>query len=230
LGKRLALCSNDPICAEHRDGNEDYPLQGAACHACLLVPETSCESRNTQLDGGLLTKTVLGEGFPLFVQQPDARARRRRHRLVPQELNVSPLFSTARQYWKPFSPDVKPSGPQAASPRGPKIAARDARRQFGGQFLAHRNALANLLERARDRAIRLDVSHPDISWRTLLVTTHMKRKSTNFHQRGIRPKYLIFNHYMAPRGGIEPPTLRFSVTTKSSALYLSLSQSVRVGR
>ena len=36
--KRLALCSNDPICAEHADGNEDYPLQGAACHACLLVP------------------------------------------------------------------------------------------------------------------------------------------------------------------------------------------------
>ncbi len=46
--KRLALCSNDPICAEHGEGNEDYPLQGAACHACLLVPETSCESRNTR--------------------------------------------------------------------------------------------------------------------------------------------------------------------------------------
>jgi hypothetical protein len=64
--KRLALCSNDPICAEHGDGNEDYPLQGAACHACLLVPETSCELRNTRLDRGLLTKTVLGGGFPLF--------------------------------------------------------------------------------------------------------------------------------------------------------------------
>ena len=64
--KRLALCSNDPICAEHGDGNEDYPLQGAACHACLLVPETSCESRNTRLDRGLLTKTVIGDGFPLF--------------------------------------------------------------------------------------------------------------------------------------------------------------------
>jgi hypothetical protein len=64
--KRLALCSNDPICAEHGDGNEDYPLQGAACHACLLVPETSCESRNTRLDRGLLVRTVLGDGFPLF--------------------------------------------------------------------------------------------------------------------------------------------------------------------
>ncbi|MGO9743556.1 MAG: DrmB family protein [Roseiarcus sp.] len=64
--KRLALCSNDPICAEQGDGNEDYPLQGAACHACLLVPETSCEARNTRLDRGLLTKTVVGSGFPLF--------------------------------------------------------------------------------------------------------------------------------------------------------------------
>ena len=37
---RLALCSNDPICAEHSNVSDDYPLQGAACHACLLVPET----------------------------------------------------------------------------------------------------------------------------------------------------------------------------------------------
>jgi hypothetical protein len=64
--KRLALCSNDPICAEHSSRSEDYPLQGAACHACLLVPETSCESRNTRLDRGLLARTVLGDGYPLF--------------------------------------------------------------------------------------------------------------------------------------------------------------------
>lgn len=64
--KRLTLCSNDPICAEHSEGSEEYPLQGAACHACLLVPETSCEARNTRLDRGLLTRTVLGDGFPLL--------------------------------------------------------------------------------------------------------------------------------------------------------------------
>jgi Domain of unknown function (DUF1998) len=64
--KRQALCSNDPICAEHSEESEEYPLQGAACHACLLVPETSCEARNTRLDRGLLTQTVLGGGFPLL--------------------------------------------------------------------------------------------------------------------------------------------------------------------
>jgi hypothetical protein len=64
--KRLALCSNDPICAEHSEGSEQYPLQGAACHACLLVPEASCEARNARLDRGLLTQTVLGGGFSLL--------------------------------------------------------------------------------------------------------------------------------------------------------------------
>jgi hypothetical protein len=64
--KRLALCSNDPICAEHSEGSEQYPLQGAACHACLLVPEASCEARNARLDRDLLTQTVLGGGFSLL--------------------------------------------------------------------------------------------------------------------------------------------------------------------
>lgn len=64
---RLALCSNDPICAEHVAGaNDDRHLQGAACHACLLVPETSCEARNTRLDRNLLTRTVLGSNLGLF--------------------------------------------------------------------------------------------------------------------------------------------------------------------
>ncbi len=46
-------CSNDPICSE-------MPYQGlggmnrAACHACALVAETSCELANTLLDRGLL--------------------------------------------------------------------------------------------------------------------------------------------------------------------------------
>ena len=48
------------------EGSEEYPLQGAACHACLLVLETSCEARNARLDRGLLTQTVLGGGFSLL--------------------------------------------------------------------------------------------------------------------------------------------------------------------
>jgi hypothetical protein len=53
---RLVVCSNDPVCLEHDpdDPHDDRNLHGAACHACLLVPETSCEARNGRLDRVLL--------------------------------------------------------------------------------------------------------------------------------------------------------------------------------
>ena len=56
-----ALCSNDPICAQHSpsDSLEDRWLQGAACHGCTLVAETSCEMRNDYLDRALVIP-VLG--------------------------------------------------------------------------------------------------------------------------------------------------------------------------
>jgi len=50
-----SLCSNDPICAHNQPGEHDHaPLLGAACHGCLLVPETSCEQRNEFLDRALV--------------------------------------------------------------------------------------------------------------------------------------------------------------------------------
>ena len=55
-----ALCSNDPICAQHSPGEsmESRWLQGAACHACALVAETSCEMRNDYLDRALVVPTL----------------------------------------------------------------------------------------------------------------------------------------------------------------------------
>lgn len=42
-------CSNDPVCSEST--NQGYrSLNYAACHACALLPETSCEAFNTLLD------------------------------------------------------------------------------------------------------------------------------------------------------------------------------------
>ncbi|HZR20692.1 MAG TPA: DUF1998 domain-containing protein [Verrucomicrobiae bacterium] len=62
-----SLCSNDPICAHHQPGEHDHaPLLGAACHGCLLVPETSCEQRNEFLDRGLAVCTVEGCGAEFF--------------------------------------------------------------------------------------------------------------------------------------------------------------------
>jgi len=58
----LSLCSNDPVCADHDPSiaGDERSLLGAACHACLLVPETSCEARNSLLDRALLAPTVAG--------------------------------------------------------------------------------------------------------------------------------------------------------------------------
>lgn len=63
------LCSNDPVCAEHApDSNlEGRSLQGAACHGCLLIAETSCEQRNDFLDRALVVPTV-GERDAAFFE------------------------------------------------------------------------------------------------------------------------------------------------------------------
>ncbi|MEU4600186.1 DUF1998 domain-containing protein [Nocardia sp. NPDC023988] len=50
---RAQWCSNDPLCMESEaSGSESLNL--AACHACVLLPETSCELMNGFLDRGLL--------------------------------------------------------------------------------------------------------------------------------------------------------------------------------
>lgn len=56
-----ALCSNDPICAQHSPSRslELRWLHGAACHGCALIAETSCEMRNDFLDRALVVP-VLG--------------------------------------------------------------------------------------------------------------------------------------------------------------------------
>ncbi len=51
--RRYRWCSSDPVCSETTSqGAEGLNL--AACHACALVPETSCEHRNALLDRALL--------------------------------------------------------------------------------------------------------------------------------------------------------------------------------
>ncbi|MFZ5439859.1 MAG: DrmB family protein [Myxococcota bacterium] len=59
-----AFCSNDPICSAHRpdDVHEERFLHGAACHGCLLLPETSCEARNDFLDRALVVETLSTPG------------------------------------------------------------------------------------------------------------------------------------------------------------------------
>ena len=54
------LCSNDPVCAGHspqKDYSERY-LEGAACHGCLFIAESSCERFNRYLDRSLVVPTL----------------------------------------------------------------------------------------------------------------------------------------------------------------------------
>jgi hypothetical protein len=53
---RLSWCSSDPVCIESAGSGADA-LNLAACHACLLIPETSCERNNTFLDRATLLGT-----------------------------------------------------------------------------------------------------------------------------------------------------------------------------
>jgi Domain of unknown function (DUF1998) len=53
---RASWCSADPLCMESEASGTDS-LNLAACHACLLLPETSCELNNTILDRAMLVGT-----------------------------------------------------------------------------------------------------------------------------------------------------------------------------
>ncbi len=71
MAEAAAWCSADPLCSEHT-GQGFGNLNRAACHACALLPETSCETGNTLLDRALV---VGGGGVPGFFEPVVAAAR-----------------------------------------------------------------------------------------------------------------------------------------------------------
>ena len=55
--QEASWCSSDPVCIEsHAQGYDS--LNYAACHACTLLPETSCEMRNCLLDRGAVVGSI----------------------------------------------------------------------------------------------------------------------------------------------------------------------------
>ncbi|WP_235671108.1 DUF1998 domain-containing protein [Tomitella fengzijianii] len=57
---RAQWCSNDPLCMESQASGSDS-LNKAACHACVLLPETSCESLNSFLDRAMIVGDHAGD-------------------------------------------------------------------------------------------------------------------------------------------------------------------------
>jgi hypothetical protein len=68
----IRLCASDPLCAEHHPYRDSLTLHGAACHACLFLPETSCERGNKYLDRSVLVKTVEKDSLAFFPASSDS--------------------------------------------------------------------------------------------------------------------------------------------------------------
>jgi Domain of unknown function (DUF1998) len=47
-------CGSDPVCLETDPTQAGERISGAACHSCLLLPETACEKFNRELDRTML--------------------------------------------------------------------------------------------------------------------------------------------------------------------------------
>ena len=63
--RRAQWCSGDPVCVESvGQGSDNANL--AACHGCVLLPETSCETGNRLLDRGLLVGTPEAKEIGFF--------------------------------------------------------------------------------------------------------------------------------------------------------------------
>ncbi|MDK2887266.1 MAG: hypothetical protein PWP72_143 [Thermoanaerobacter sp.] len=58
-------CSEDPLCIQSAGQGMDA-LNLAACHACTLLPETSCEKRNCYLDRAALVGTLENSSIGFF--------------------------------------------------------------------------------------------------------------------------------------------------------------------
>jgi hypothetical protein len=65
--EQMQSCTSDPLCAEHTC-LQDQSLHEAACHACLFLPETSCERGNKYLDRSILVSTVDRAELTFFMQ------------------------------------------------------------------------------------------------------------------------------------------------------------------
>lgn len=63
-------CSSDPLCIES-EGQGYQSMNLAACHACALLPETSCEIMNRYIDRGIIVGEINYRGMGFFAEWMD---------------------------------------------------------------------------------------------------------------------------------------------------------------
>lgn len=64
-------CGSDPVCLETDPVQSGERVAGAACHCCLLVPETACEKFNRELDRTTLVGDSEGAWNGFFLNPKD---------------------------------------------------------------------------------------------------------------------------------------------------------------
>ena len=64
-------CGSDPVCLETEPRQAGDRISGAACHCCLLIPETACEKFNRELDRSMLVGDADGKYAGYFAQTGD---------------------------------------------------------------------------------------------------------------------------------------------------------------
>jgi hypothetical protein len=68
---RASWCSADPVCSENLGGQGSRLVNLAACHACILLPETSCETINQGLDRAMVVGTPDNRKYGLMSELLD---------------------------------------------------------------------------------------------------------------------------------------------------------------
>lgn len=63
--RKAVWCSSDPVCIDSTSQGRDG-LNLSACHACLLISETSCEEFNVLLDRALIVGTLENKNIGFF--------------------------------------------------------------------------------------------------------------------------------------------------------------------
>jgi hypothetical protein len=63
--RSTSRCSSDPLCADHQP-DAHGTINAAACHACILAAETSCEGFNRFLDRNFVVPTMAEERMAFF--------------------------------------------------------------------------------------------------------------------------------------------------------------------
>lgn len=65
---KASWCSADPVCSENMGGDGSHLVNMSACHACVLLPETACETINNGLDRAAVVGTPTASNVGFFAE------------------------------------------------------------------------------------------------------------------------------------------------------------------